>query len=63
MVSTSFSFKDMLLKPFKRKSVAQKGILDPLHHESGGVGAPDVAPVIEDEDGDIVDFKQLAAKK
>ena len=53
----------MLLKPFKRKSVAQKGILDPLHHESGGVGAPDVAPVIEDEDGDIVDFKQLAAKK
>jgi hypothetical protein len=51
----------MLLKPFKRKSAVQKGILKPLHHESGGEGAPDVAPVIDEKDGENVDFTKLAA--
>ena len=51
----------MLLKPFKRKSAVQKGILNPLNHGSGGKGAPDVAPVIEEDGGDNVDFTQLAA--
>jgi len=35
--------------------------LNPLHHESGGEGAPDVAPVIAEGGGDNVDFTQLAA--
>lgn len=60
-VSKTFSFKDMLLKPFKRKSAVQKGILNPLHHQLGGEGAPDVDPVIEGENGENMDFTQLAA--
>jgi hypothetical protein len=51
----------MLLKPFKRKSAVQKGILKSLHHKSGREGAPDVAPVIEEDGGDNADFTQLAA--
>jgi hypothetical protein len=51
----------MLLKPFKRKSAVQKGILNNLHHELGGEGAPDVAPVIDGEEGENFNFTQLAA--
>jgi hypothetical protein len=35
--------------------------LNPLHHQLGGEGAPDVAPVIEGEDGENMNFTQLAA--